>query len=332
MPAGLSGAGFLGMAFETTKGTYVAPTTWIPILSESLKYTEERYFSPQIRQQTIVSDVKQGYYHVEGDIELEVDPAFLPYLLYCSRHTIVKSGAGPYEYKYTPSTAGSSSTAAGTTTPKTASFVIARNGEFFSYSGCVLAGFSFALDTSDAVLKMTANILGESEADQAGPFTPTWATPNLFGASAHQVYVAASAASPTFGAASTDFNGFTFTTDYGAEPQNRIINTRNAAYISYGETVANMETELDFIDRTEYDNFVATTQRAYKLESANGGATYSAGTSGVKIQVNRAVYETYDLGLSGLGDLIMAGVTARAIGIASGDPYEIWVKSAVSIT
>jgi hypothetical protein len=320
------------MAFEATKGTYVAPTIWIPILSESLKYTEERYFSPQIRQQTIVSDVKQGYYHVEGDIELEVDPAFLPYLLYCSRHTIVKSGAGPYEYKFTPSTAGSSSTGAGPTVAKTASFVIARNGEFFSYSGCVLAGFTFNLDTSDAVLKMTANVLGETEADQAGPFTPTWAVPNLFGAAAHQVYVAASAASPTFGAASTDFNGFNFTAEYGAEPQNRIINTRNAAYISYGETVANMETELDFIDRTEYDNFVATTQRAYKLESANGGATYSAGTSGVKIQANRAVYETYDLGLSGLGDLIMAGVTARVIGIASGDPYEIHVKSSANIT
>jgi hypothetical protein len=331
MPAGLSGSGYLGIGLESTKGTYAAPTVWIPILSESLKYTEERYFSPQIRQQTIVSDVKQGYFHVEGDIELEADPAFLPYLLHCSRHTIVKSGAGPYEYKYTPSTAGSSSTAASGNVARTATFLIARNGVFFSYSGCVLAGFSFAVDTSDGVLKMTCNVLGEKEASQAGPFTPTWSAPNLFGAASHAVYVAASAASPTFAAASTDFNGFTFTADYAAEPQNRIIATRNAAYISYGETTANMETELDFIDRTEYDNFVATTQKAYKLESANGGATYSAGTSGVKVQINRAVYETYDLGLSGLGDLIMAGVTARAIGIASGDPYEVWVKSAANI-
>jgi hypothetical protein len=332
MPAGLSGSGWLGFAFETTKGTYVAPTIWIPILSESLQYTEERYFSPQIRQQVMVSDVKQGFYHVAGDIEWEVDPAFLPYLMYCTRHTIVKSGAGPYEYKYTPSTAGSSSTGAGATTAKTASIVIARNGEFFSYSGCVLAGYTFAVDTSDGILKMTANILGEKEADQAGPFTPSWAAPNLLGAAAHQVYVAASATSPTFGAASTDFNGFTFSAEHGAEPQNRIINTRAAAYVSYGETVANVETELDFIDRTEYDNFVATTTKAIKLESANGGATYSAGTSGVKIQANRAVYETYDLGLSGLGDLIMAGVTMRSIGIAGGDAYEIHVKSAANIT
>jgi hypothetical protein len=33
--------------------------------------------------------------------------------------------------------------------------------------------------------------------------------PELFGADAHSIYVAASAASPAFGAASVDFNGFT---------------------------------------------------------------------------------------------------------------------------
>lgn len=331
MPAGLSGAGWVGLALETTKGTWVTPAIWVPILSESLKYTEEKYYSPQIRQQVMVSDVKQGYYHVEGDIEMEVDPAFLPYLLHCSRHTIVKSGAGPYEYKFTPSTAGSTSTAASGAVQRTMSLTVARNGEFFGYAGCTLAGYSFTVDTSDGVLKFTGNVLGESETDQAGPFSPSWSAPNLFGAAAHQVYVAASATSPTFGAASTDFNGFTFSAEHGAEPQNRIIASRSAAYVSFGETTANIETELDFINRTEYDNFVAATTRAYKLESANGGATYSAGTSGVKVQVNRASYETYDLGLSGLGDLIMAGVTARSIGIAGGDAYEIWVKSAANI-
>jgi Phage tail tube protein len=124
MPAGLGGGGSVGVAFETTMGTYVAPTTFVPILSEGLKYTEEKYYSPQIRQQTIVSDVKSGYYHAEGPINMEVDPRFIIYFLYASRHTVVKAGAGPYTYRFIPSSAGSASTATGTTTPKTLSITV----------------------------------------------------------------------------------------------------------------------------------------------------------------------------------------------------------------
>lgn len=330
MPAGLSGSGWVGWALESTKGTWVTPSIWIPILNESLTYTEDRYFSPQIRQQTIVSDVKQGYYHVEGDIEWEVDPSFLPYVLYCSRHSITKTGAGPYEYKYVPSQAGATSTAASGAVQRTASITVARNGEFFGYTGCTLGGFSFTID--EGILKMTLNIMGEAEVDQAGPFTPSWSAPILYGADAHNVYVAASATSPTFSGVSTDFNGFTFTANYNAEAQNRIVADRSASYVSFGETEANIETELDFIDRTEYDNFVATTQKAIKLECCNGGATYAAATNAVKVQANRSVYETYDIQLGGLGDIIMAGVTARVIGISGGDPYEIHVKSAANIS
>src|SRR5262245_47335204 len=98
MPAGLGGGGSVGIAFETTMGTYVPTTVFAPILNESLQYTEEKYYSEQIRQQTIVSDVKSGYYHVEGDIQLEVDPSNIVHWLYASRHNIVKAGAGPFTY------------------------------------------------------------------------------------------------------------------------------------------------------------------------------------------------------------------------------------------
>jgi len=43
------------------------------------------------------------------------------------------------------------------------------------------------------------------------------------------------------------------------------------------------------------------------------------------------VWEDYDLGLEGIGDLIMAGVNGRSIGIAGGDAYKIEVKSPTTI-
>lgn len=331
MPAGLGGGGKVGIAFETTMGTYVAPTIFVPILSESLMYNEDKYYSEQIRQQTVVSDVKQSFYHVEGDIEMEVDPTNLPYWMYASRHTIAKSAGPPYTYTYTPSSAGSASTAAGTTTPKTLSITIVRNSVVFGYTGCVVGSFEFVLGMDDGVLRCTMSVLGLAEAVQTSP-SPSWSTPDLLGAAAHQVYLAASAAAPTFGAADTGFNGFTFRANYNAEAQNRINTLRSASYISYGITEAEIESELDFLTRTDYDNMVANTTRAIKLESANGGATFSAGTSGVKLQGNRVSYDTYEVGLEGMGDLIMAGFTGRCVGINAGNPYQIEVKSSANIT
>jgi hypothetical protein len=330
MPAGLGGGGKVGIAFETTMGTYAAPTIFVPILNESLKYMEEKYYSEQIRQQTIVSDVKQGFYHVEGDIEMEVDPTNLPYWLYASRHTPAKSGAGPFVYTFIPSSAGSASTATGVTTPKTISITVVRNGVVFGYTGCVVGGWEFVLG-DDAVLRVTMNVLGLAEAVQSAP-TPTWVAPDLLGAAAHSVYLAAAAVTPSFTTADLGFNGFTFRANYNPEAQNRINALRSASYISFGITEAEIESELDFINRTDYDNMVNNTQRAIKLESVNGGANFAAATSGVQLQGNRVSYDTYDIALEGMGDLIMAGFTGRCVGIVGGSAYQIVCKSPAAIT
>jgi len=329
MPAGLGGGGKVGIAFETVMGTYVAPTIFVPVLNESLIYREEKYYSEQIRQQTIVSDVKPGYYHVEGDIEMEADPTNLPYWLYASRHIAAKSGTGPYVYKFTPGSQGSASTAAGTTAAKTLSITVVRNGVVFGYTGCVVGSWEWTIE--DAVLRVTMNVLGLAEAVQAAP-SPTWAAADLLGADAHRVYLAASAATPSFTTADINFNGFTFRANYNPEAQNRIRADRQASYISYGITEAEIESELDFLDRTDYDNFVNNAQRAIKLESTNGGVTFAAATSGVKLQANRVSYDAYDVALEGMGDLIMAGFTGRMVGIAAGDAYEMTVKSPAAIT
>ena len=328
MPAGLGGGGSVGIALESTMGTYVAPTVFVPILDEDFIYTESKYYSEQIRQQSIVSDVKSSYYHIEGPITMEADPRFLPYFMYASRHTIAKTGAGPYDYTFTPSSAGSASTAASGTVPRTMSVTIVRNNVVFGYAGCVIGSFEFTVE--EGILRVTMDALGLSEAVQADP-TETWVAADILGADAHRIYLAASAVTPTFGAIDTGFNGFTFRVNYNAEAQNRIQAQRSASYISFGLTEAEIESELDFINRTDYDNMVANTTRAIKLESTNGGATYAAATSAVALQGNRVSYDSYEPNLEGMGDLIMADFTGRIIGIAGGDAYSIKVKSPSNI-
>jgi hypothetical protein len=330
MPIGLGGGGIVGFAFETTMGTYAAPTIYVPIISESFRYTEDKYFSPQIRQQTIVSDVQQSYYHIEGDIVMEVDPNFLPYFLYASRHNITKTGAAaPFTYKFVPGSFASAGTAASGAVPRTASITIVRNGVVFGYTGCVMGGYEFTLE--NGVDRVTWNVLGMAEATQTLP-TATWNTPNLYGAAAHAIYVDTAGLTPTFASASVDFNGITIRSNFNATAQNRIVRNRGASYIAYGETEASYETELDFQSRTEYDNYVNTTLRAFRYESIHG-TNWATATDGWRCTAYRTAYEAYEVSLGAIGDIVMAtGVVGRMMAIAGGDAYAIEVMSAASIT
>jgi Phage tail tube protein len=336
MPAGLGGGGAVAFTFETALGTYLPPTTagtiWIPIISENLHYVEDKYYSEAIRQQTIDNDVKSSYYHVEGDIVAEVDTNWLPYMLYCSRHLITKTGAAdPFKYDFIPSSAGSTSTASSGAVARTASITVTRNGIGFGYAGCNVNNWEFTIE--NGVLRVTMGILGVSETTPGGLGTPAWLAPELFGADAHSVFVAASGVSPTFGAASTDFNGFTATFNYNAAAQNRIVANRGASYVSFGKTEAGYTTELDFISKTEYDNFKAATTRAVRLESVRpSGSTFATATEAVQITFNRSAYDSYDVGLGGIGDLIMAATTGHGLAQTGGNPYQISVMSAIAIT
>jgi hypothetical protein len=313
-------------------GTYIAPTIFVPIISESLEYTEDKYLSEQIRQQSIHSEAKPSYYHVEGDIEMEADPNFLPYFLYAGRHIITKTAGPPAVYKFVPSSAGTASTAAGATTPKTLSITVVRNGEVFGYVGCTLAGFEFSVDTDTGVLMCTANIFGLGEAVQADP-AEAWVAPLLFGADAHRIVLDTAGAAPTFaGAVDVNHNGLTFGVNFNAEAQNRVRADRSASYISFGITEGTVSAEIDFLTRADYDNFKSTNKRAIRMESLIGGATLALATHGVRLQANNYFFDSYSIPLEGMGDLITADTEGRMLGIAGGDAYEVHVKSAAAIT
>ena len=214
--ADIGAAGAVYVGIETTYGTPNDPAaggtgTWVPILNESLVYTEpNRYYSEQIRQEAIHSDVKQSYYHVEGDIQIEVDAHFLPYFLTASRHTVVKTGAGPYLYSVTPSKKGSTYPGG---TAKGISIGIIRNGVGFLYVGCVVPQFAFTLE--DGIAKCTLSILGLKEQNfVVASATPTWIVPSLFGADAHGIYVDASGLTPAFATLDATFNGYTQTINH----------------------------------------------------------------------------------------------------------------------
>lgn len=332
---GANNAVWIGI--EPTYGTPSDPTdsgvgVWMPVLDEALVYTENKYYSPQVRQQAVMSSVVPAPYHVEGPLHFEVDVNYLPYLLYASRHTVVKTGSGPYTYTVVP-------TARGATYPggtgKGLSIAIKRNAEGFLYSGCVISSFSFTIN--NGVLECTAQILGLAEDDLSDTLVgvPTWIDAELFGADAHSIYVDAAGLTPTFASRSIAFNGFTAEYNHNAAAQNRIQPSRAANFISYGITEPTMTTELDFLDKVEYNDFKASTLRSIKLESLRPGgvaADFAGATEGVQIINYRTAYDQYTVDTKGMGDLVSAAVTMRGLGISGGTAYKIVCKSPVNIT
>jgi hypothetical protein len=340
MPAqadiGANGAVWIGL--ETVYGTPVDPTAagvgvWMPIMDENLVYTEAKYYSEQIRQQAVVSDVEQAYYHVAGNLHFEVDAHYLPYLMYASRHTTAKTGAGtPWTYTSTPAGLGATYPGAGTKTGF--SCYILRDGIGFLYSGCVVNDWSFTIN--NGVLECTAGILGLAEQDPATNVpTTSWVDASLFGASAHSVYVDTAGLTPTFATRNLTFNGYTFHVNHNGEAQNRIQPTRSANYIKYGVTDVEVTSELDFLDKTEYTNFKNATLRAIRLVSIKPGGlagTFAAATEGVQITVYRSAYDQYDVSLRSMADIVAATVTMKGLNISGGTAYKIECISTASIT
>lgn len=333
--AGIGGNNMMYVTLEDPYGTYIDPAdgtgAWAPFIDESLVYTETKYYSKQIRHQTIDSTVKQGFYHVEGDIKMEVDSNYVPYFLYASRNAVIKTGPSTlvYTYSATPGSYGS-------TYPGGAalglSITIIRNGEGFGYAGCVVGQAVYTIE--EGVAMVTFSILGLSEAEPADLDTDTYIAPSIFGADAHTIFVDDSGTAPAFGAGGdSTFNGFTATFNDNAAAQNRITPNRGATFISYGETEFSYNTELDFLDRTEYDKMVSSTTRALRYQSVKpgGAGTWAAATEGIRITMRRSNYDTYVVNTPAIGDLIMAQVTGHGLAQAGAAAYTIECKSLASI-
>jgi hypothetical protein len=333
--ADIGANGAVWIKLEATYGTAEDPTltggVLMPVITEGLVYREEKYFSEQIRQETTASSVVAAPYHVEGDLEFEVDANYLPYLLYASRHTVTKTGsADPWTYSAVPSKIGSTYPGG---SAKGLSIGVVRNAEGFLYNGCVVNNWAFTID--GGVLRCTASILGLGETTfDDSAMVGAWLDPELFGADAHSVFVDTAGTAPAFASRDDTFNGFTFTANHNGSPQNRIRPDRRASYIAYGMGEYTYDTELDFVSRAEYDNMKINTLRSVRLQSVRPGdtGTYAAATEAVRITAYRSAYTTYDVSLGSAGDLIMARVNGRALAIAGGSAYKIECKSAVSIT
>jgi len=307
---GIGAGGILGIALETVAGTYVAPTKFIPFNSESLQYMHDTQFRRAIRASADETWAVPGNAHTEGDLEMDALDDIVPYFLMCARTNTVKSGSTP-NFIYTATPTGAAVPA------KTMSITIVRSGEVFGYTGVVVSSFTFGI--SDGTLTFTCSLVGQDEATQSAP-TATWPTTSPFGAGQYSIEIPTS--TPV-----TDADTFEFQVEDNAEPQYRLKSTgRGAQFVKYGERSVQTTMGRDFTSRTDYDAFKALTAQSITLTATKGA------NNSISILCPTTIKESYELGLSGQGDLVRGNITYHHLVSASNPAYTIVVKTQENIT
>lgn len=294
-----------------TPGVYVAPTKFVPFLNETVKFVQDTVWRRPIRQTADITGASPGNVHIEGDLSLEVLEDVIIYFLYCARTTCVKTGAGPnYTYTFTPTSAA--------IPPRTFSLTIERTaGVVFGYTGCVVSALKFTIE--NGLLTCSVSIIGRDEASAATP-TPTWPTSNVFGAGTYSIEVPT--ATPVF-----DTDAFEFTIDDQAVPDFRLKNTgRGAQLVHYGERNCTLHLERDFVDRTDYDAFKAYTSQGITLTASKGI------NNSISLVVQQAIKDTYEVNLSGQGDLVRAMINYQNTpNLGATTAYSVVVKTQENI-
>jgi len=292
-----------------TPGVYAAPTKFFPFNSESITTPQDTVFRRPIRQSADVIGAIPGNFHVEGELALESLEDVVLYFLWASRTIVVRTGSNPnWIYTITPTAAAVAN--------KTLSLTFVRNGIVYGYTGVCLSSFTFGID--NGILTFNTNIQGRDEAVQSLP-VPTWPATTPFGAGQYNVEI------PT-GSVVLDTDTFEFTVEDNAEAQFRLKSTgRGAQFIKYGERSSTMTMERDFESRTDYDAYKALTSQSITLLA----------TKGVNNQISLlapvSIKDTYEVGLSGQGDLVRASVSYQNIIDGTGKSWQIVIKTQETI-
>lgn len=288
-------------------GTYTAPTKFFPFNTESLKFDQATVWRRPIRQSVDVVGAVPGNVHINGDVEMEAMEDIVVYFLLASRVSASKTGTTDKVYTFDPTP--------NATPALSLSLTVVRNNEVFGYTGCVVSSFTFT--PSDGLLMFNVSIIGSDETEQGAP-SPVYTTTTPIGAGQYEVNIASTQV--------FDTDTFEFTINDNAEPQFRLKNTgRGAQYVKFGERESTITMERDFFNRDDYDAFKALTSQAIYIKGARSATNYIKAIAPVSIK------NTYEVGLSGQGDLVRASIEYMNVIDASGNSYTVEVGTQENI-
>ena len=310
MAIGIGATGVLGLGIETTRGTYVAATKWVPIRSESITVSQEMNYRRNIRGIADPDVPQVGNLTYEGDVEFEAYPDVIAYFFKAMRTSEAKTGSGdPYQYIYTP-THGALSTSS-------LSFYVERNGVRFGYSGVSVTGMAFTV--TDGILICTATVSALAES-LPGAESDSYSVETPFYTGTFSVEIPDSSAV-------MDMDNFSWSVTEGGSTNHRLDGSTNPSIITMGERTTSCSMDRDFDARTDLDAFEAATATSVTII-----CTHTAATRYLKLEMPVASMETYDVNLGGQGDIVRASINyTGSYNAGTTGAYRATVKTAENI-
>jgi hypothetical protein len=286
-----------GFAEETTWGTRVTPTRFLPFNSESIKteldYIESTAYRAGRKTQTVR---RPNFKRVAGDIELELTQADVGLLMKHMFGSVSTTGSSPYVHTFTPGALlgkgltiqmGRTSTD-GTTRP-------------FDYTGCKIAEWELTTKVGELAM-LKCSVVGKTE--DTGQ--------SLASASYDSVLSPFSwvDGSVTIGGTATPLKELTITGNNGLLTDRfRIQSTtptltlepQEAAVRQYGGTLV-----ADFADLTAYNRFINQT-------AATLIVTLSAGASASLVITMNVEFDGETPNATGIGDELVQNLPFTAL-------------------
>ncbi len=150
----------IGVKAETTYGTYIAPTAFFPLISESVKFDIGRIESKAIRANRLVMDSGDwaaGQKTGSGQVNLELYDRTSAILFVHALGSVTTTGSGPYTHTITPGNLLGKSLTMQVGRPSTDGTV-----RVFSYLGTKIKSWTLTAKANELV-KMTLDVLARDE-------------------------------------------------------------------------------------------------------------------------------------------------------------------------
>ncbi len=263
MSIGSGLASQIGMAVETTYGTGVTVTRFIPHLGESIDLGKPKLVSDSIRANRLTvdtNDIGFGNRMVSGSLETELFDRDLARIFEHCLGNKATSGAGPYTHTITPADNKGKSMTWQAGRPGTSGTV-----HPFTWTGVKIAGLTIVAARGE-IAKLSTAIIARDETTATGLASASYTagiTPYRF-----------SNAALTIGGTSTKVRQITnrFTNTYKADRYNVGSDLMDEPIMN-GRTVIDGEMVAEFEDLTAYNRWVNGTNAALVLTFTNGANT-----------------------------------------------------------
>jgi len=318
MPVDVAGGGYLGVGLETTHGTYIAPTAFAPILSETLQEVRTDSYRVPILGHAVTTGKTPGRQHIAGDITMEALPGLMAYFLVASRWgaNVTKTGASaPFTYE-----AHDDKVVHLKDNKRSLSISVLRAGIDFAYIGCQVVQTTISFGDG-GVPMVTYSIIGRLQSDEHTPMTPTTPAELPFSVSECELSVAGTPRGDV------DADSAEIVLNDNGEPRFNLTGEDRADYIKFGEFVGEASFEIDFESKADYAIWIARTAQEVIL-TCNKAADQQ-----LILEFHGAMYDTFEVALSGIGEQVRASAALRAVfNVAAGEAANLQLVTDQDLT